>query len=301
MARRKRGRDISGFVLVDKPSGPTSNQVLQRVRRLFDARKAGHTGTLDPLATGMLPICLGAATKAAALAIQADKTYEATARLGTSTDTGDSLGQPAASADTEHVVSGAVAEVCRRFIGDIEQIPPRYSALKHEGRRMYELARAGVDVPRKPRTVRIHALDVCSEQLPEFTVRVRCSKGTYIRTLIEDIAAALDTVAHVTALRRLSVDPFEAGSMVSLEALEAEPDVESRIAKYLLPVDIVLQHLPSIDVAPGRAAKLCQGQKVELEQAPETGKCRIYDAASAFIGIGELAPSGELFPKRIFI
>jgi tRNA pseudouridine55 synthase len=301
MARRKRGRDISGFVLVDKPSGPTSNQVLQRVRRLFDARKAGHTGTLDPLATGMLPICFGSATKAAALAIQADKTYEATGRLGIATDTGDSLGEPIETTDADQIESGAVSAVLEKFVGGIEQIPPRYSALNYQGKRMYEWARAGVEVPREPRKVQIHSIELIRENLPEFTIRVRCSKGTYIRTLIEDIGRALGSLAHVTALRRIAVDPFQEDAMVSLEALEAESDIEALLGSCLLPVDIVLQHLPAVEIPSAAAARLCQGQKVQLEQAPEPGRYRVYDADSAFIGIGELAPSGELFPKRIFI
>lgn len=301
MARRKRGRDISGFVLVDKPRGPTSNQVLQRVRRLFDARKAGHTGTLDPLATGMLPICLGAATKAAALAIQADKEYETTGMLGVATETGDSLGQITETAGADHVDRSAIAAVLENFIGEINQVPPRYSAVRYEGKRLYELARSGVEVSPPPRCVTIHSIELRDARPPEFTIRVRCSKGTYIRTLVEDIGRALGAPAHVTALRRISVEPFDEQAMVTLETLEAEDSVEDRIRKYLLPVDCVLMHLPRIEVDADAAACLCQGQKIQLARGPEAGRFRIYDASSVFVGLGDVSPSGELFPKRIFI
>lgn len=301
MARRKRGRDISGFILLDKPRGPTSNQVLQRVRRLFDARKAGHTGTLDPLATGMLPICLGEATKTAALAIQADKQYEATGELGVSTDTGDSLGQTTDTAKFEHVDAAAIAAILEEFVGEIEQVPPRYSAVRHEGKRLYEFARAGIDVPRQARIVTIHAIELVSLDLPAFSIRVRCSKGTYIRTLVEDIARKLGTLAHVTQLRRISADPFSANAMVELETLEAEESVEARQRKYLLPVDCVLTHWPRIEIGANDAVRLRQGQKILLDHGPAAGRFRVYDPSSVFVGIGDVSPSGELFPKRIFL
>jgi tRNA pseudouridine55 synthase len=301
MTRQRRGRDVSGFFLLDKPSGPTSNQVLQRVRRLFDARKAGHTGTLDPLATGMLPVCFGAATRTAAQAIAADKHYEATALLGSATDTADAQGQVIETAVADHVDAGLIGAVLERFTGDIEQVPPRYSAVKHNGRRLYELARAGIDVPRSPRTVTIHQLELARFEAPYFTIRARCSKGTYIRTLIEDIAKAVETLAHVTALRRLSVDPFNGQPMVTLAALEAEESPLARAQRYLLPVDCVLTHLPSIEVPAAQTRRLCQGQKIQLSRAPDAGRFRIYDSASGFVGIGDISTTGELFPKRIFL
>lgn len=301
MARRKRGRDISGFLLVDKPAGPTSNRVLQHVRRLFDARKAGHTGTLDPLATGMLPVCFGAATKTATLAIQADKSYEATGLLGVATDTGDAMGEVTAQAEVEQIDRAAIEAVLPRFSGEIEQLPPRYSAVRHEGKRLYELARAGVDVPRKLRQVRIHEIELCDVSLPHFSIRVRCSKGTYIRTLIEDIGVALGSLAHVTALRRLSVDPFAGHSMVSVDEIEAADSVEERISSHLLPVDCVLGHLPQVEVDSAQTVRLCQGQKIHLGSTPAPGRFRIYGPASVFVGIGDVSPSGEVFPKRIFI
>jgi tRNA pseudouridine55 synthase len=299
--RRRKGRDISGFLLLDKPRGPTSNQVLQRVRRLFEARKAGHTGTLDPLATGMLPICFGAATKAAALAIDADKEYEATGVLGIATDTGDAGGQVTAEARADQVDTAAIDAVLHRFVGEIEQVPPRYSAVRHEGKRLYEYARAGVDVPRSQRRVTIHAIELGRAALPQFTIRVRCSKGTYIRTLIEDIGKALGTLAHVVQLRRLSVDPFAGQAMVALDRIEAAASVEERLEAYLLPVDFVLEHWPRLDVTAEDAVRLRQGQKITLIQVPEAGRFRVYDASSDFIGMGDVSAAGELFPKRIFL
>ncbi len=301
MARRKRGQDISGFLLLDKPSGPTSNQVLQRVRRLFDARKAGHTGTLDPLATGMLPVCFGAATKTAALAIAASKRYEATGVLGTATDTGDALGQVTETAGIPAIDDGELATVLARLVGEIRQIPPRYSAVKHEGRRLYQLARAGIDVEAAPRQVTLHAIELRSLELPQFTIRVHCSKGTYIRTLVEDIAKSLGTVGHVTALRRIGVDPFVGLPMVTPEELEDVPDPRTRAEKFLLPVDCVLTDWPRIELTPEQAARVRQGQRCALDSAPDAGRYRIYERSGPFVGIGDVTPAGELLPKRIFL
>ncbi|HMB74075.1 MAG TPA: tRNA pseudouridine(55) synthase TruB, partial [Gammaproteobacteria bacterium] len=240
MARSRRGQDISGFVLLDKPRGPTSNQALQRVRRLFDARKAGHTGTLDPLATGMLPICFGAATRTAALAIQASKLYETTGLLGVATDTGDAMGEVSQRAAIGGIQPADIAAATARFVGEIEQVPPRYSAVRHEGRRMYELARRGIEVEAAPRRVTIHEIRLRSVELPQFSLQVHCSKGTYIRTLVEDIAKSVGTVAHVTELRRTGVDPFLGAEMVTMEELERASSAQQRIERFLLPVDSVL-------------------------------------------------------------
>lgn len=305
MPRRKRGNAISGFVLVDKPEGPTSNQVLQRVRRLFDARKAGHTGTLDPLATGMLPICLGEATKTAALAIQADKHYTVTGKLGAATDTADAMGEVVETAPVPQfdadAAPAAIAAVLDEFIGEIEQVPPRYSAVRHEGKRLYELARAGVEVPRRARRITIHGIKLLDVSLPEFSISVSCSKGTYVRTLVEDVAQRLGSLAHVTELRRTAVGPFVGAAMVTPEQLEAEDSPQARIQKHLLPVDYVLTDWPRITVTMEAAGRLRQGQKILLNDAPQAGRIRVYDDVSSFIGIGEVSGNGELFPKRIFL
>ena len=301
MARRRSGRNISGFLLLDKPAGPTSNQALQRVRRLLDASKAGHTGTLDPMATGMLPVCCGAATKVAGLAIQAGKHYETTGRLGAATETGDSSGSVVGVAEIPELDADAFGAVLQRFSGVIEQVPPRYSAIRHEGRRLYELARKGIQVEASARKVTIHSIELIDVAWPEFTLRVHCSKGTYIRTLVEDIGRELGSLAHVTALRRTGVDPFVDQQMVSFEDLEAVATPEERAERFLLPVDLVLMHWPQIEISHGQAQRIRLGQRIALDAPPETGSYRIYEPSSSFIGIGEITSEGELRPKRIFL
>jgi tRNA pseudouridine55 synthase len=301
MARMKRGRDVSGFLLLDKPRGPTSNAVLQRVKRLLDARKAGHTGTLDPMATGMLPICFGAATKAAAHAIQADKFYEATGLLGVATDPGDADGKVVAEAPVPEIDQAQLDAVAKQFTGEIAQVPPRYSAIRYEGRRLYDLARKGIEVTPKARRVVVHSLEFSSMTASQLRIRVHCSKGTYIRSLIEDIGRSLGTFAHVTDLRRVGVDPFVGRRMVSLEEIEAAEDAHERAANFLLPADCALGHLPRIDLDSSAAERVRHGQRLVVTDSAFTGKCRIYETSSVFVGIGDLAPGGELFPKRIFI
>jgi tRNA pseudouridine55 synthase len=249
----------------------------------------------------MLPICLGEATKTAALAIQADKQYETTGELGVATDTGDSLGRMTNQAKSEHVDAAAIAAVLDEFVGEIQQLPPRYSAVRHEGKRLYEFARAGIEVPRSPRIVTIRSIELLSSDIPAFSIRVRCSKGTYIRALVEDIGKRLGTLAHVTQLRRISVDPFSGHSMVRLDELEAQESVEARQQQYLLPVDCVLSHWPRIAIGAGDAVRLRQGQKIMLDDGPAAGRFRVYDPSAVFVGIGDVSPSGELFPKRIFL
>src|SRR5690606_22393216 len=210
----RRGRNVRGILLLDKPSGVTSNRALQRAKRLFQAAKAGHTGSLDPLATGMLPICFGAATKLAGYLLDARKTYAVTAELGTATDSADADGQVIAQSATPPPAELDVREAVASFEGDIEQTPPMYSALKRDGRRLYELARQGIVVDRAPRRVRIDTMTVEEYAWPTVRFTVTCSKGTYVRTLVTDLAARLGTLGHVTALRRLAVEPFDSADMV---------------------------------------------------------------------------------------
>ncbi len=219
MSRRK-ARNVHGIVLLDKPAGLSSNQAVQRVRRMFDARKAGHTGSLDPFATGLLPVCLGEATKTAAFMLEADKTYRATALLGVATETGDTEGDVARELPVPSLEDAEVRDILARFEGAISQVPPMYSALKHEGKPLYRLAREGIEVRREARRVHIHELRLCRWAPPELEFEVHCSKGTYVRTLAEDLAAAMDSCAHLAALRRLSVGRFHGERMHSLERLE---------------------------------------------------------------------------------
>jgi tRNA pseudouridine55 synthase len=297
---RKR-RDIHGIVLLDKPTGLTSNQALQRVKRLCNARKAGHSGSLDPLATGMLPICLGEATKLSSFMLAANKSYDVRAALGAATTTGDSDGEVTEKAAVPALSEQSVLAALAGFVGKIEQVPPMYSALKHEGQRLYTLARKGIEVERPARSVHIHALDLVSYDSPTLELRVRCSKGTYVRTLVEDLAKALGTVAHVTALHRLAVAPFEDQGMTTLAAVESAAEAgPDQIDALLLPVDSALADWPRLIVAPDNARRLVQGQAVPAEPDWPESKVLLYVPGQRFFGIGEILPHRRLVPKRIF-
>lgn len=293
-------RDIDGVVLLDKPAGWTSNLALQRVKRLYRARKAGHTGSLDPLASGLLPICLGEATKVSTFLLDADKRYRVTGRYGVKTDTGDADGKVVAQAADARVDRRALLRVLGELRGTIEQIPPMHSALKHEGRRLYELARAGVEVERTPRRVHIHALELETAQDEIFTLTVHCSKGTYIRTLIEDIAARLGGYAHVTALRRTGVGPYTSDAMVTIEALEtlAQGDGAGLDAR-LLPMDSAAAQWPSLRLGADSAYYLRRGQAVLVPRAPIEGWVRLYGDDAQFLGMGCITEDGRVAPKRL--
>lgn len=302
MAEQKRKRrDIHGIVLLDKPQGLTSNQALQRVKRLCNATKAGHSGSLDPLATGMLPICLGEATKLSGFMLAANKCYEVSAALGTATSTGDADGDVVEKTPVPALSEQSVLAALAEFVGSIEQVPPMYSALKHEGQRLYALARKGIEIDRPPRTVQIHALELLGYDSPTLELRVRCSKGTYVRTLVEDLAKALGTVGHVTALRRLAVTPFEDREMTTLEALETAAHAgPEHIDALVLPVDSALADWPRLVVAPDNAKRLVQGQAVPAEPEWPESKVLLYVPGQRFFGIGEVLPHRRLVPKRIF-
>jgi tRNA pseudouridine55 synthase len=298
---RKLPRQLAGIVLVDKPQGLTSNRILQKTKRLFQARKAGHTGTLDPMATGMLPICFGAATKVSGMMLESSKRYRVTARFGSATDTGDATGtvidRDAGPAVPIDVLRAAVD----RMVGPIRQIPPMYSALKHEGKRLYELARAGKEVPRKAREVEIFELTIESFEWPDLTLQVHCSKGTYVRSLVVDLAQAVGTVAHVAALRRLSVGPFAESQMVGFDELEtaASEGLES-LDRLLLDADAALVDRPAVRVSEADGVALRQGRRVALVSPESEGSVRIYDAEGRFVGIGDVDRTGAVRPARIF-
>ncbi|WNL39332.1 tRNA pseudouridine(55) synthase TruB [Halomonas sp. PAMB 3232] len=299
MARRRKGLPVNGVMLLDKPKGLSSNHALQRVRRLFEAQKAGHTGTLDPMATGLLPICLGEATKFSAHLLEADKMYRTRVELGVMTDTGDAEGEVLERRDvpalTEHDIEAAIA----RFRGEIDQVPPMYSALKHQGRKLYELAREGKEVERKARRVCIHEARLIGFDGAAFELEVSCSKGTYIRTLAEDIGAALGCGAHISALRRLRTGPFDSEAMWTLEEIEALADQPTREAK-LMPVDVLVDHLPALTVDDTGHQRLSHGQPAALD-ATALGLenlARLYHA-DAFIGLGVVKGPQEVAPKRL--
>jgi tRNA pseudouridine55 synthase len=304
MARKKANtRDVAGFLLFDKPSGMTSNSALQRVKRLFNAAKAGHTGSLDPLATGMLPLCFGAATKAAQFGLAADKTYRVTARLGVKTDTDDADGQVVAEAEVGALSEADVRQALAALRGEISQVPPMYSALKHAGRRLYALAREGIEVERQARSIHIRSIELERLALPEIEFRVACSKGTYVRTLVVDLARSLGTLGHVTALRRIAVEPFGESPMCTLAQLEAlaQEDAPEALDALLMEPDAVLRHLPRVDVQDELAMRLRQGQSVGVAAALAEGQVRVYAAGGPFVGIAELDGAGKLMPRRIFL
>jgi tRNA pseudouridine55 synthase len=303
MSRRKRkGRAVSGVLLLDKPAGITSNKALQEVKHLFGASKAGHTGSLDPLATGMLPICLGEATKVSAFLLDADKRYRVVCRLGVTTTTGDADGEVMQTRDCASVTLKDIEKLVPQFSGTISQIPPMYSAVKHQGQRLYALAREGIEVERKPRTVKIYQLLLHSLHDGLLDLEVACSKGTYVRTLVEDIGEALGCGAHVVELRRLSVGPFD-GDMVTIDQLRAAADAadDNRFAvldSYLLPIDSGIADWPDVHLDPDAAFYMKQGQPVLVPHAPTEGWVRIYDK-SRFLGVGEIQDDGRVAPRRM--
>ena len=301
MGRRGRvkGRPVSGILLLDKPLGLSSNHALQHVKRLFDARKAGHTGSLDPLADGMLPICLGDATKLSAFLLDADKYYRFRVRLGQTTATGDTEGEILQTRPTDGIDVQQIESVLTRFRGEIEQMPPMYSALKHQGKRLYELAREGVEVAREPRTVQIRELTLLAVDLPEFDLQVHCSKGTYVRALATDIGEALGCGAHVTALRRTGVGPYTGYPMYTMDALEAEAQQGmAALDALLLPIDTALAGWPEVRVSADTAFYLKQGQAVLVPKAPTEGLVRIYQGDD-FLAVGQIQDDGRVAPKRL--
>lgn len=302
MGRRinKSLRDVNGIVLVDKPVGISSNNALQQVKRLFKAQKAGHTGSLDPLASGLLVICFGEATKVSAYLLDADKRYVVSTRLGIKTSSGDAAGE-ILHADGPIPSRSDIDGVLDQFRGEISQIPPMFSALKHKGQRLYELARIGVEVERKPRKITIRSLEMTAMDEQSFDLDVRCTKGTYVRTLVEDISEAAGSYGHVASLRRLVVGPFEGSDMLTIEQIEqlAEGGPEA-LDTLLLPIDSAISDWPSVKLGKDAAWYLQQGQAVSVPVAPESGWVRLYGAQSRFIGIGEVTPAGQIAPKRIF-
>jgi tRNA pseudouridine55 synthase len=298
MSRRKRGRNIHGVVLLDKPAGLTSNRALQKVRGMFDARKAGHTGSLDPFATGMLPICLGEASKTAGYLLDAVKTYRATALFGESTNTADTEGEVTATAALPDADANAMDTAMDAFRGDILQVPPMYSALKRDGKPLYKLARQGIEVERLPRPVTIHSLHLLRWTPPLLDFEVVCSKGTYIRTLAEDLAKSMGSCAHLVALRRLAIDAFGKGPMVTLEELGQALD-EDRLDQSLLAVDAGLPDWPLVTLDVVSMDRFCHGNPVAtgLTANPHV---RVYSCENRLLGLGSVLEDGQLQPRRVF-
>ena len=289
-------KNVNGVLLLDKPLGFSSNQALQKVKWLYSAAKAGHTGTLDPLATGLLPICLGEATKFAQYVTDADKTYFATIKLGATTSTGDAEGEVLSTAPV-NVSPSQFSAACQQFIGEISQMPPMYSALKHEGKALYEYARAGVDIERQSRLIHISNIIVKNFEADIAQITVTCSKGTYIRTLAEDIGAKLGCGAHLIGLRRTETAGYLLPNAVTIEQLEDMP-IEAREA-LLLPVDSAIENLPKVILNKDAAFYLMQGQAVWQAGKVPSGDLRLYDEQDHFLGLGHVQDDSKIAPKRL--
>lgn len=297
MQIKRQKRDISGVVLLDKPLGLSSNQAMQRVKHLYQAEKAGHTGSLDPLATGLLPICLGEATKFANFLLDADKSYLATVKLGITTTSADAEGEIIAQKPV-NVTLQQVESVLHQFIGDIEQTPPIYSALKVDGKPLYAYARAGQEVEIKSRYVSIHKIHLEHFEADELVFTVTCSKGTYIRTLAQDIGAKLGCGAHLKGLRRLTSGTFDLKDALPLEVL-SELSLEELDAK-LLPIDIKIQHLPKLTLNAEQTDIIQHGQAIKPNQEIIFNEfIRLYDMSGEFIGLAQKQADGKLHPKRL--
>ncbi|BBT18873.1 tRNA pseudouridine(55) synthase TruB [Metapseudomonas otitidis] len=301
MAQVKRiRRDVSGILILDKPRGMSSNQALQKVRWLLNAEKAGHTGSLDPLATGVLPLCFGEATKFSQYLLDADKGYETVAQLGVTTTTGDAEGEVLERRDVT-VGRDELEAALGRFRGEIQQVPPMYSALKKDGQPLYKLARAGEVVEREARSVTIARLELLAFDSTKATLSVSCSKGTYIRTLVEDLGQVLGCGGHVAELRRTQAGPFNLSQAISLEELEkahAEGGNEA-LDRFLLPSDSGLEHWPLVQLSEHSAYYWLHGQPVRAPEAPKFGMLRVQDHTGRFIGIGEVSDDGRIAPRRL--
>ena len=298
--KRKKGRNLTGIVLLDKPIGITSNKALQQVKTLFKAQKAGHTGSLDPIATGLLPICMGDATKVSQFLLSADKTYLAGLKLGIKTNSGDADGEVIQSRPVNVKNREQIEQILQRYKGDIEQIPPMHSAIKQNGVPLYKLAHQGIEVEREPRSVTIFNLQLVSFENDELQIRVHCSKGTYIRTLADDIGEDLGCGAHIFQLRREQVGPFTGDVMYTMDQLEALANQGfEEMDKVLLPIDNALMQWPGVNLTGDAAFYIQQGQPVFLPKVKEQGFVRLYLNNEEFLGVGQIMDDGRVAPKRL--
>jgi tRNA pseudouridine55 synthase len=302
--RSKKGRNVSGFLLLDKPAGITSNAALQAVKKLFNANKAGHTGSLDPLATGVLPLCFGEATKFSQYLLDADKRYLARIKLGVTTDSGDADGKILETKDVPVIDEAELENVLANYRGEIAQIPSMFSALKVDGQPLYKLARQGIEIERKERIVQIYQLDVVDRCEDEITVDVRCSKGTYVRSLAEDIGRDLGCGAHVNGLRRIGAGPFTIGETVTMDELEALAGFD-QLDEKLLPISSSVKSWPSVALTDITASYVRQGQAVQVANAPTQGWVSLFeemtDIDDEFIGVGEIQEDGKIAPRRLVV
>ena len=303
MGRRRRGRDVNGVVVLDKPVGMSSNDAVQRVKRLFNARKVGHTGSLDPLATGVLPLCLGEATKFSQYLLTSDKTYVATLRLGVSTDSGDVDGKVIEERDVGVIPRDRLEAALEGFRGDIEQVPSMFSAVKHQGQPLYKLARQGIEIEREARPVTIYRNEIVDFEGDRLTIEVHCSKGTYVRTIAHDLGEVLDCGAHVVALRRTTAGPYIEADLVTLDQVTRMAE-DGRLDELLRPVATAVGQWPPVELAGAPAFYLKQGQPVLVPHAPTEGWVRLYEQENdngRFIGVGEILTDGRVAPRRLIV
>jgi tRNA pseudouridine55 synthase len=307
VARQRRGRAVNGILILDKPLGVSSNRALQSVKRLYFAAKAGHTGSLDPLATGVLPLCFGEATKFSQYLLDADKAYESTFVLGTATDTGDAEGRVLEERAADGITQADVAAALRTFEGEIEQVPSMFSAIKQNGQPLYKLARQGLEVERKSRPVVIKQLQLRAfraGEKPQVDIYLECSKGTYVRSLAEDLGRALGCGAFVSALRRTRAGPFgieDSVGMSTLEALRGDTSEFHELDELLLPADAALGDLPLVSLSESGGFYIRQGQPVMVPNAPRGGIVRVALDSGEFLGVGEILDDGRVAPRRLIV
>ncbi len=294
-------RSVNGILLLDKPAGMTSNGVLQCVKRLYSAKKAGHTGSLDPIATGMLPICFGEATKFSQFLLDSDKTYHVVATLGERTTTGDTEGEVVEKRPLVDITKERIEAIMQEFIGDIDQVPPMYSAIKVNGQALYHLARRGIEIERQARRIHIFSLTFLSLDDNALTFRVHCSKGTYVRTLVEDIGEKLSCGAHVRDLRRERVMPYETSAMMTLPVLQAIAESSGMMGldACLLPVETAVNIFPAVQLSASAAFYLRMGQAVRSTLPLNATYVRLMSEDGKFLGMGEVLPDGRVKPSRL--
>lgn len=302
MAKRKKGRSIDGIVILDKAIGISSNRALQEVKRIYDAQKAGHTGSLDPLATGVLPLCLGEATKVSQFLLDSDKAYRARVKLGVRTDSGDSEGNVLESCADIQVTRQQVEAALKRFEGEIEQVPPMHSALKVNGVPLYKMARKGQTIEREARQITIFSIELTAFEGDEIEMEIACSKGTYIRTIADDLGQALGCGAHIIALRRTQAGAFTEADCVTTQALveECANGGLSAIDQHLIPMDMAIADLPEVVLPSITASFIKNGQPVLVRHLPEEGLVRLYEEEQ-FIGIGCIDDDGKVAPRRLIV
>ncbi|SHO55287.1 tRNA pseudouridine(55) synthase TruB [Vibrio quintilis] len=309
MARRRKGRPVDGILLLDKPEGISSNDALQKVKRIYFAEKAGHTGALDPLATGMLPICLGEATKFSQFLLDSDKRYRVVARLGIRTNTSDSDGEVIQERSVD-VTPEQLDQCIDQFRGETDQVPSMFSALKYQGRPLYEYAREGIDVPRESRKITVYEANLIRFEHDEVEMDIHCSKGTYIRTIVDDLGEMLGCGAHVIKLRRTAVAQYPAEKMITLcelesllqEAQQKEEPPKNLLDPLLLPADTAVQSLPEVNLIPELAEMVQKGQAVQILDAPDKTQLRLTKGDERiFIGVGEMNDDGKIAPKRLVV